>query len=156
MMDKKKAFNLAILIIPWLTVPLMKRQPFFRYLPVASFTSLFLTVFSATANKKKWWITKRPLLSGIPVDFPYILGPYFVGTLWVFKQTYGNFTKYLFTNIVLGIINVGAFFYISQKVVGVFKFKEMNNITWYTISLFTAILIYGVQYTVEKSIRQTN
>ncbi|MDQ1002841.1 hypothetical protein QFZ28_003241 [Neobacillus niacini] len=135
-----------MLIIPWLTVPFIRKQSFFRFLPVASFTSLFLTVFSAMANKKKWWITKRPLFSGIPVDFPYILGPYFVGTLWVFKQTYGNLPKYLLTNIVLGIINVGPFFFISQKVVGVFKFKRMNNITWYFISLFTAILIYGVQY----------
>ncbi|WP_121614333.1 hypothetical protein [Mesobacillus foraminis] len=114
-MDKKQVYNFAMLIIPWITVPFMGKQSFFRFLPVASSTSLLLTVFSATANKKKWWITKRPLISGTPVDFPYILGPYFVGTIWIFKQAYGNFPKYLFANKVMGIINVFPFFSLSQK-----------------------------------------
>jgi hypothetical protein len=128
-MDKKKAFNLAVLIIPWLTVPFIRKQSFFRFLPVASFIGLILSTFSAIANKKEWWVTKVPLFSGIPIDFPFIFGPYFVGTLWVFKLAFGNFSKYMLTNIALDLINAFPLFYLLDKV-GVVKFKKMKYITW--------------------------
>jgi hypothetical protein len=82
-----------------------------------------LSIFSVIANKKKWWVTKRPLFLGIPVDYTVILGPFFVGTLWVFKQTYGNFPKYLLTNILLNYINSYIFITISEKV-GVLAWEE--------------------------------
>ncbi|WHY69491.1 hypothetical protein [Neobacillus sp. SuZ13] len=99
-MVNKKTFALAMLIIPWITVPFMEKKSFFRFLPVASFVNLIISVLSVIANKKKWWETKNPLSPGF-VDFTYILGPFFITTLWVFKLTYGNFLKYLITNIEL-------------------------------------------------------
>lgn len=155
MMDKKKIFNLALLIIPWLTVPFMKKQSFIRFLPVASLISIILSVFSTIANRKRWWVTKSPLFSGLPIDFAYILGPYFVGTLWVFKLTYGNLPKYLFTNIVLDFMSAYPLLYLSEKL-GIVKFKKMKNITWFFITTLMAILLYRFQYILEKSIKQTN
>lgn len=151
-MDKKKTFALAMLIVPWLTVPFMGKKSFFRFLPVASFTNLFISVFSLIANKKKWWVNKNPLSPG-PIDFTYILGSYFVATLWIFKLTYGNFPKYLITNIVLDGISSYPF---SQlwEVAGVFKFKKMNHTIWYFICVSLAIIIYGYQFIVEKSINK--
>ena len=96
-----------MLIIPWLSVPFMGIHNFFRFLPVACFIGLFLAVFSSTANSIGLWETKRPLIPGILVDFPYILGPYFVGTIWIFILTYGNFKNYLIANLLVGIINSG-------------------------------------------------
>jgi hypothetical protein len=151
-MDKKKLFSLAMLIIPWLTVPFMGKKSFFRFLPVASFTNLFISVFSLIANKKKWWVNKNPLSPG-PIDFTYILGPYFVAALWIFKLTYGNFPKYLITNIVLDSIASYPFAEISEKI-GVFKFKKLNHTIWYFICVSLAIIIYGYQNIVEKSINK--
>jgi hypothetical protein len=150
--NKKIAFSLAILIIPWLTVPFMGKRNFFRFLPVASFTNLFLSVFSLICNKKKWWITQNPLSPG-PIDFTYILGPYFVATLWIFKLTYGNFPKYLITNMVLDFFNAFPLPYIGKKF-GIVKFIKMKHTTWYFICVFLAIVIYGYQYVVEQSIRK--
>ncbi|MCM3728379.1 hypothetical protein M3226_22275 [Neobacillus cucumis] len=154
MIDKKKVFSLAQLIIPWLTVPLMGKRSFFRFLPVASLVNLCLSATSVIANKKQWWINKNPISPG-PIDFTYFLGPYFVGTLWIFKLTYGNFSKYLVTNVVIDWINAFPYFFISQKV-GLFKFKKWSNRTWGFMSLVWAILIYGIQYLVEQSIKQYN
>lgn len=150
--NKKKAFSLAMLIIPWLTVPFMGKISFFRFLPVASFINLFISVLSLISNKKKWWRNKNPLSPG-SIDFSYILGPYFVATLWIFKLTYGNFPKYLITNIVLDSINAFPFASFWERV-GIFKFEKMKHITWYFISVCLAILIYGYQYMAEQSIRQ--
>lgn len=145
------AFGLAMLIVPWLTVPFMGKKSFLRFLPVASFVNLFLSLFGLIANKKKWWVNKSPLSPGY-VDFTYILGPYFVATLWVFKLTYGNFPKYLIANMVIDAINAYPFAEIWEKV-GVFKFKKMNHTIWYFICVSLAIIIYGYQYIVEKSIK---
>ncbi|MBQ4870723.1 hypothetical protein IHQ11_30495 [Priestia megaterium] len=148
--NKKKTFSLAMIIIPWLTVPFMGKKSFLRFLPVASFINLFLSVFSLTANKKKWWINKNPLSPGF-VDFSYILGPYYVATLWIFKLTYGNFPKYLITNMMLDLVNAFPFGSIWEKV-GIFKFQKMKHVTWYFICVGLSVFIYGFQYLVEQSI----
>ncbi|MEH7327016.1 hypothetical protein CN902_06120 [Priestia megaterium] len=152
--NKKKTFSLAMIIIPWLTIPFMGKKSFLRFLPVASFINLFLSVFSLTANQKKWWINKNPLSPGY-VDFSYILGPYYVATLWIFKLTYGNFPKYLITNMMLDLVNAFPFGSISEKV-GIFKFQKMKHVTWYFICVGLSVFIYGFQYLVEQSIRGTS
>ncbi|WHY67092.1 hypothetical protein [Neobacillus sp. SuZ13] len=148
----KVAFSLATLILPWLTVPFMGKRSFFRFLPVASFVNLVLSVFNLICYRKKWWVTKNPISPG-PIDFTYILGPYFVATLWIFKLTFGNFPKYLLTNMVLDVINAFPLPYIGKKF-GIVNFIKMKHSTWYFICVFLAIIIYGFQYVVEQSIRK--
>jgi hypothetical protein len=150
--NKKKVFSLAQLIIPWLTVPFMGKRSFFRFLPIASLVNLFLSTTSIIANKKKWWKNKNPISPGA-VDFTYFLGPYFVGTLWIFKFTYGNFPKYLLANLVIDSFNAFPYFFISQKL-GVFKFRKWKKRHWGIMSFFWAIIIYGIQHLVERSIKQ--
>lgn len=148
---KKMAFSLTTLIFPWLTVPFMGKRNFIRFLPVASFTNLILSVFSLISYRKKWWITNNPLSPG-PIDFTYILGPYFVATLWIFKLTFGNFPKYLMTNMLLDLINAFPLPYIGKKF-GIVKFLKMKHSTWYFICVSLAVIIYGFQYFVEQSIK---
>lgn len=152
--NKKMMFSLAMVIIPWLSVPFMGKNSFFRFLPVASFTNLFISVLSVVANKKKWWINKNPLSPGL-VDFTYILGPFFVATLWIFKLTYGQFPKYLITNIVLDVINAYPFAQIWENL-GIFKLKKINHTIWYFICVGFAIVIYGFQYIIENSIMKAS
>jgi hypothetical protein len=152
--DKKMAFTLAMVILPWLSVPFMGKNSFFRFLPVACFTNLFISVLSVVANKKKWWVNKNPFSPGL-VDFTYILGPFFVATLWIFKLTYGKFSKYLITNIVLDVINAYPFAQIWENL-GIFKLKKMNHTIWYFLCVGFAIVIYGFQYIIEKSIRKAS
>ncbi|MGJ9459850.1 hypothetical protein [Oceanobacillus sp. CF4.6] len=151
-MDKKKIYQLAVLILPWLTVPFLRRKSFFRFLPAASFISLFLNLLSVTSNKQRWWKTKNPLF-GVPIDYPYILGTYFVGTLWIFKLTYGNFPKYIITNLLVNLLNAYPFMYISEKL-GVIKFKKMTKTMWYFITVLMSLWIYGFQFIVEKAMTQ--
>jgi hypothetical protein len=128
----------------------MGKNSFFRFLPVACFTNLFISVLSVIANKRKWWINKNPLSPGL-VDFTYKLGPFFVATLWIFKLTYGKFPKYLITNMILDVINAYPHAQIWEKV-GIFKLKKINHTIWYFICVGFAIVIYGFQYMIEKSI----
>ncbi|MBT2730472.1 hypothetical protein J7E63_26965 [Bacillus sp. ISL-75] len=151
--NKKVVFSLGMLFIPWLTVPFLGKKSFFRFLPVASFTNLFISMFSVIANKRKWWINKNPISPGL-VDFTYILGPFFVATLWIFKLTYGNFLKFFVTNAVLDVICAYPFAEIWERV-GVFKLKKLSHTMWYVFCISLAVIIYGFQKLVEKSIRET-
>jgi hypothetical protein len=63
--NKKIAFSLVILIFPWLTVPFMGKRNILRFLPVASFTNLFLSVFSLICYRKKWGVLKILYLLGL-------------------------------------------------------------------------------------------
>ncbi|MGS2778587.1 hypothetical protein ACVBAX_14555 [Robertmurraya sp. GLU-23] len=149
-MKKKQMFSLIMIVIPWLSVLFMDKKSFLRYLPVASFVNLFISVFSVISNKKRWWKNKNPFSPG-NVDFSYILGPYFVATLWIFKFTFGNFPKYLIVNVILNIFNAFPMATVWEKV-GAFKFKKITHISWYFICIFLSIIIYGYQYVIEKTI----
>lgn len=37
--------------------------------------------------------------------------------------------------------------------IGIFKLKKMNHTVWYVICVGFAIVIYGFQYIIEKTIR---
>lgn len=57
------------------------------------------------------------------------------------------------TNIVIDAICAYPFAQLWEKV-GVFKFKKLNHTIWYFICVSLAIIIYGYQYIVEKSINK--
>jgi hypothetical protein len=153
-MKKKKVFSLIMIILPWMSILFMDKKSFLRYLPVASFVNLFISVFSVVSNKRRWWKNKNPFSPG-NVDFSYILGPYFVATLWIFKLTFGNFPKYLITNLVLNTLNAFPMAYAWEKV-DAFKFKKINHIGWYFICIILSIIIYGYQNIIEKTIVNQN
>lgn len=150
-MRKKRIFNLLMVGIPWFSVLFIGKRSFFRFLPIASFVSLFLCLYSAVANSRKWWVNKSPIIPGNQIDFTYIFGPYFVGTIWIFKLTYGNFRKYLITNLIVNTFNLFPFFYLSERF-GMVKFVKMKYRTWFSVTMVTSLLIYVVHSIIENSI----
>lgn len=153
-MDKKRLFNTVVLIIPWLSVFFIRKKSFFRFLPTATFISLIMVLFSTLGQKRKWWVSSGTLIKGVPIDFSYILGPYFIGTIWILKSTYGNFTKYLITNAVIDFISAYPIMMLLRKV-GLIKVKKLSYTMWYFISITMALLTYGYQMLVEDSIDQS-
>jgi hypothetical protein len=101
-MKNQKLFLLAILIVPWLTVPFLGRSAFKKYLPAAIFISTFTKAIDLFGEQKKWW----RFYKGIPpldsMNF-FNFGSYFVSSLWILKLTYGKFPIYLISNTILHI-----------------------------------------------------
>jgi hypothetical protein len=92
-MSKKIIASLAMLIVPWLSIPFAGKKSLIRFFPAAIFANLCVIVLSVIANKRKWWKNKNPLFPNIPIDFTYILGAHFVTSIWVFKLTYGSYVE---------------------------------------------------------------
>ncbi|OOP67671.1 hypothetical protein BWZ43_14630, partial [Heyndrickxia oleronia] len=88
-----KLLLLLMMILPWFTVPLMGKDAFKRFLPAGLFISLIVRIVNFIAKKRKWWWwyqTLHPKISGV---FPFIWGPFLIGSMWILKLTYGKFFR---------------------------------------------------------------
>ena len=132
----------ASFLIAWASTLFLNRGEMKRFMPVALFCMVVFTFILETGITLQWWaITEAafPL-----VDIPlFVYGAYLIGTIWIFKFTYGRFWTYLATNIILDFILI--FFildWLAQR--GVCQFY----ISYFQVLLITtllAILIYGYQ-----------
>lgn len=144
-MRKSKRFLFVILIIPWLTVPLLGRKAFEKYYPSALFICIFTKVIDIFGEKKKWWRFYKgiPLLNSM--NF-FNFGPYFVSSLWVLKMTYGKFRLYIISNMILHF----CFIYLGGlklvKRYKIFSLKELSKFQYFTIDFLRALLLYSFQY----------
>ncbi|MDR6998977.1 hypothetical protein J2Y67_001409 [Neobacillus niacini] len=78
MLDKRKLLSLCILIVPWLTVPLIGKKSFVRFLPATTFVNYIISLFSVVADRKKLWKVKNPIFKYSAVDYSYLLGLFFI------------------------------------------------------------------------------
>ncbi|NRD76793.1 hypothetical protein HPT25_04715 [Bacillus sp. BRMEA1] len=150
-MSKRKILSICTLIIPWLTAPLIGKNTFIRFLPVATFIGYIFGFISEIADNRKWWKVKNALFPKYHLDISYLFGLYFIVTIWVFKLTFGNFYKYLTTNIVIDLVFSYPIVKFFTKV-GVFEFKKMQPKDFCIISILMSIFIYFYQTVVERVI----
>ena len=122
-MKNSKSFYIAMLIVPWLTVPFLGRNSLKKYLSAAIFICTFTKALDIFGEKKKWW----RIYKGIPplksANF-FNFGPYFVSSLWMLKFTFGKFPLYLISNIILHIcfVNLGGLKFLKY-----FKIAYLNQ-----------------------------
>jgi len=143
-MKNSKGLMLVILILPWLTVPLLGRRAFKKYYPSALFICIFTKVIDIFGEKRKWW----RFYEGIPpldsMNF-FNFGPYFVTSLWILKMTYGRFYSYLISNAILHV----CFIYLGgvklAKRYKIFSLKALSKFQYLTIDFLRALLLYGFQ-----------
>ncbi|MDC3415211.1 hypothetical protein NC797_09315 [Aquibacillus sp. 3ASR75-11] len=152
-MSVRKILAWGILVLPWITVPLIGKKSFIRFLPATTFVDLILSLFSVVADKRKLWKVKNPLFPYSSLDFSFICGLFFVTTLWMFRLAYGNFLKYMFLNIVADyffVFHVMKFF----KKVQFFELKRMTYFQFFCTSVSLAAITYGLQYKIERIITE--
>jgi hypothetical protein len=141
---KKRNFLLAgLLIIPWLTLPLLGRHAYKKYLPAAIFICIFTKILDEFGRRKKWWKFYKgiPLLHSMDL---LNLGPYFITSLWMLKFTYGKFYLYLISNTILHIV----FIFFGLKYVKRFRILSLENLSklqYLAIDFLRALLLYAFQ-----------
>jgi hypothetical protein len=151
MIDKKRALSFCTLVLPWITTPLIGKNSFIRFLPAVTLIGYVFGILSDIADKRKWWKVRNGLFPGYRLDFSYLLGFFFITTIWVLKLGYKNFLKYLLINVVIDYIFVFHIVKFFTKV-GVFEFKKMRPKHFYILSVGSAIIIYLYQLLVERII----
>lgn len=114
----------SMLILPWLTLFLMKKEDIKRFMPVALFTAVTQAIIVEVG------ITLGFLGGGRETLFPlnqmptFTYGAISVFTMWIFKFTYERFGLYIAVN---AIIDYGFAYIISYSQI-LFDKDDMNAV----------------------------
>jgi len=147
-----RLFNLALLVLPWLTVSKVDKFTFKRYLPVLTFSSLVIALISELSKSYNWWKVKKPLAPRLASDVSFIFGPFFIANLWVFKLTHGNFARYMLINVLFDYLFAYPLTTIAEKL-KVYKMGTMSRFQLFLISMATAIVNYLYQNYIESVLK---
>ena len=147
---KANFFRIVNAIILWAIVILfLPKRSFKRYLPVTLFSSSILLIQTLLNIIFKWWKVKGGIKLLIFDDLAFIFGPFFTINLWVFHFTYGKFSLYSLTNLVLDAIFGFLLNPLFQKV-GHYKLKNINSFGLFLFYYLFSFINYGFQKLFEK------
>jgi hypothetical protein len=142
--------RIGLLVIPWLTVFFIPKNVFKKYTPVAIFASLLVAINCMLSVPFKWWTVKGGLLNKVINDLSFILGPFFIGTIWIFRLTFGKFWLYLLTNTLMDLFLAFPINWLMQRL-RVYKLVNFKSKHVFFISICFALLIYPYQLFISQS-----
>ncbi|MEH7883663.1 hypothetical protein V7654_04985 [Bacillus sp. JJ1609] len=142
-------FNLAITMIPWLSLLFIGKRIIKRY----SFAGVFIVIFEIInhlyGHKRKWWKFYDKRKSFIKDELPFSVGPYMPLSMWLLKLSYGNFKKFVLLNVIAD--GLFAFLFIDVlKRLKIISLNRLNHFQFFLYLHYKAYLLYGVQYLIEK------
>ncbi|MDR4947900.1 hypothetical protein [Neobacillus cucumis] len=150
-----KPILLSMMILSWLTLPLLGRKAIKRFLPASVLMSILVALEMKFAKKRRWWWFYTKVHSKLSGGFPLTWGPFLVGSMWILRFTYGKFVWYILLNLI-----VDTFF--SYKFVDILKSLGIGSLVRlkkYQLSLLffiKSLLLYGFQMIQEKVGRSHN
>lgn len=145
----EKFVFIIMIVVPWLTAPFLGKKTFKRFSPGALFICIFVFIESLYAHKKLWWLFHKRLFPKVIGELPLIMGPFFIGSLWILKFTFGNFKQYLITNFCIDTFFVYIHVPILKKL-GYASLIRLSKFNFLLIFLFKAVLLYLLQIVIES------
>lgn len=148
-MKRNKLMLIVMVLLPWLSAPLLGKKTFNRFWPSAFFICLLIMGESAVAHKKRWWIFFEKFHPKLLGELPLIAGPFFIGSLWILKFTFGEFWKYLFTNAVINFVFAFPGTSLLRRL-GLAALIRMKKYQFWGTLVFKAVLMYGFQIVTDR------
>lgn len=142
-------YNIVMVLLSWLTIPLFKYRGIKRYLPASLLIVLFEAINVQVGKKRKWWIFYKKPNSYLFGEFPFNIGPFVVSSLWSLKLTYGDLRKFLLLNAAINAFF--AFIYIKiLKKLKIARLVKINQFQFFLYFYYKAFFLYGFQYVIEN------
>ncbi|WP_186580046.1 hypothetical protein [Aquibacillus kalidii] len=149
-MKRNKLILLGMLVLPWLSFPLLGKKTVKRFICSSIFISLIVKAESILARKRKWWWFFEKITPNFSGELPLIWGPFFIGSMWIMKFTYGKYLLYMLINFL-----IDAFFSFVLidylKKLGIGALVRLKKYQLLLIFLFKANLLYIFQILYEKT-----
>ncbi|MCU9615177.1 hypothetical protein OEV98_16740 [Caldibacillus lycopersici] len=135
----------VLLIAPWFTLFLLKKEDIKRYMPAAIFATLLMIIYNIIAANQHHWELNIRLISWLkPLFTSGIFGAFPVITIWIFYFTYQRFWIYLLTNIILDFMfAVFPVHYLLQDVLGIYHLETTTTWERFIIFVVESVIIYG-------------
>ncbi|HWO78048.1 MAG TPA: hypothetical protein VNM69_19450 [Bacillus sp. (in: firmicutes)] len=143
------AFNLCIIMIPWLSLLFLGKSNVKRYSLAGVVIVIFEIINHWYGHKRKWWKFYDTPRSFIKDELPFSIGPYMPLSMWLLKYSYGNFKKFVLLNAIAD--GLFAFLFIDVlKKLKIIRLNRLNHFQFFIYLHYKAYLLYGVQYLYEK------
>lgn len=142
----------ALLIVPWLSFFLLSKESRKRFLPVALFAAIVVTLVSEYAYTHQWWVFQYKLFPSFITNIPLVYGAFLVGTMWIFHFTYGHFLRYMLVNIVLDTFTM---YPLNAIMVNLGMYQLVNITRWQVVamSLVQAVGLYLFQIWIDSAFK---
>ncbi|SDE29564.1 hypothetical protein [Sporomusa acidovorans] len=135
----------SMLIIPWFTLPFMKKDSIKRFSPAIILTALIVTITHEIAHAFRWWIALDSIVPwGYITNISYSYGLFLVGTYWVFHFTYRRFWLYMLLNTAIGGLWVFPILHFLERM-KIFQYVNINEWFLWLINIIIALIIYSYQ-----------
>ncbi|WNF38263.1 hypothetical protein RJD24_07500 [Bacillaceae bacterium IKA-2] len=148
-MSKPNFIRTILVIVPWLSVVVLPKKSIRNFFPVSLFASILVVGMCSLAVPYKWWVVKGGWKYKLFNDLSFILGPFFVGTLWIFHFTFGNFKKYFLVNLIIDWIFSYPLNHLFQRM-KLYKLVNFKPKHIYFSFLGFALTIYGYQHILKR------
>ncbi|WP_078412685.1 hypothetical protein [Priestia abyssalis] len=141
--------NSAMILLSWLTLPLLGRRTIKRFLPSSILAILLCFIDVPIGKKRRWWSFYNKPRSFIQNEFPFLLGPMLAVSLWTLNWTYGNFKKFIILNALFEATFVSPITQLFTKL-KLYKLVKLNEFQFFLYFFYKAFFLYGFQYLFEK------
>jgi hypothetical protein len=135
----------STLLLPWVSLVFMKKQSIKRYMPVAIFSALLVTIVFEMAHAFKWWEMKEAIVAwGYITNVSFTYGLFPLGTLWIFYFTFKKFWIYFMVNLIIdSIFTFGLNDWFERQ--GVYTLINFTEWHVFGVMTFLALIIYAYQ-----------
>ncbi|MEC1525642.1 hypothetical protein P9D43_26935 [Neobacillus niacini] len=150
-----KIVLLMILIVPWFTLFLLKKEEIKRYMPAAIFASFLMIIYNVISKNLMHWEIKETLIPVLkPLFVSGVFGLFPVIVIWIFYFTYRKFWKYLLANIILDFMfAIFPIHYWLQDILGIYKLINITKWERFILFVATSVVIYGFYKWQEEIIK---
>jgi hypothetical protein len=141
--------NMAMIIISWLTIPLLGMYNIKKFLPSSILAVILCSLDALIGKRRRWWVFYNKPHSILKNEFPFLIGPMLALSLWLLKWSYGNLKKFLMLNAFGDIIFVFPITKLFRKI-RLFRLEKFNEFQFFLYFFYKSFFLYGCQYLFEK------
>lgn len=142
-------FNLVILVVPWLSLLFLGRRNVKRYAFAGAFIVVFAILNQLLGHMRKWWKFYEKKVSFLKGELPFSMGPFMPLSMWILKNSYGNFKKFILLNMVADGFFAFPFIELLKRL-RIVTLHRLSHIQFFVYLHYKAYLLYGVQWLYEK------
>ncbi|TYR99999.1 hypothetical protein FZC84_08720 [Rossellomorea vietnamensis] len=144
-MKLSRILILLLLAFSWLMLPLAGWRSIKRFFPASMFMCVFLVIEDLIAEKLNWWVIYPSLSRKIRGMVPFAIGPFFTGSIFILKFTYGRFFLFFLLNLAVDTFFVYPFYSWFKKL-GVWRLIKMTQPQLLMLFLTKSVLMYGFHH----------
>ncbi|MGP4108450.1 hypothetical protein [Virgibacillus sp. L01] len=146
--NTQRIINIIMVLLPWVSLPLLGVQNFKRYFPASLLVLLMGAIDVQIGKKRRWWSFYNKPRSYFFNEFPFHIGPFMVSSMWILKWGYGNVARFVLLNVLVNAIFAGPLTTLCKNV-KLFRTVWLTRIQFFFYFFYKAFFLYLFQYLIE-------